>query len=65
MIKLYIVIYQYKGSETVNKRYRISKGQSEMDNPEKLTLAHNTKKNKQKRTQYVLDNTMRKQIQIT
>jgi hypothetical protein len=46
------------------------KGQSKMDNPEKLatlgTQRHKTTKNKAKiTTQYVLDTTIRKQTKIT
>ena len=47
---------------TLNKRQRIPKGQSKMDNPEKLPTQ--SKKNKNKK-QNVLDTTIYKQTQIT
>ena len=44
------------------KRQRIPKGQSKMDNPEKLQhRVHKTKKNETK-IQYALDTPIRKQI---
>ena len=47
-----------------NKRNRIPKGQSKMDNQEKLaTQGTQTKKNKAK-TQHNVDTTIRKQTQI-
>jgi len=50
-----------------NKCYRIPKGQSKMDNPEKLaTQGIQDEENQHKNsTQYVLDTTIRKHIQIT
>ena len=49
------------------KRKRIPKGQSTMDNPEKLAIQGKRDEEKQSKniTQYVLDTTMRKQTQIT
>ena len=47
-----------------NKRQRIPKGKSEMDNPEKLTTQVTQDENKNT-TQYVLYTTMRKQTQIS
>jgi hypothetical protein len=50
----------------INKRQRIPKGQSNMDRPEKLATGNQDEDNQTKYTiQYVLDNTMRKQAQIT
>ena len=52
----------------VNKRQIIQKGQSKMDNSEKLATyrANRTEKNQDKnKTQYALDTTIRKQTQIT
>ena len=51
----------------LNKRQRIPKGQSNMDNSEKLALWGTQDEEKQDKntTQYVLDTTMRKQTQIT
>ena len=44
-----------------NKPYRLPKGQTQMDNPEKLqNRVHKTKKNKTKHNIIVLDTTMRK-----
>ena len=48
----------------VGKSMRIPKGQSKMDNPEKLTAQDEEKKRKNT-TQYVLDITVHKQAQIT
>ena len=50
----------------VNNCQRIPKGQSQMDNSEKVATyrVHETKRNKAK-TQHVLDTTIRKQTQIT
>jgi hypothetical protein len=47
----------------VNKRLRIPKGQSKMDNPEKVATWGTTHEEKQSKytTQYVLDAAMRKQ----
>ena len=50
-------------TEYLNKRYKISKGQSKMDNPEKLAT-HSTQY-EENTTQYVLDTTIRKQTQTT
>jgi hypothetical protein len=55
-------------SYLLNDRKRIPKGQSKMDNPEKLaTLGTQDEKKRQNKitTPYVLDTTMRKQTQIT
>ena len=51
----------------INKHQRIMKGQSETDNPEKLTTQGTQDKDKQKKNTilYVLDTTMRKHTQIT
>ena len=61
-----IKITIFHKSMIINKRLRIRKGQSKIDNPEKLVtykcMVHNTKKNT---TQYVLDTAIRKQTQIT
>ena len=44
-----------------NKRQRIPKGQSKMDNTEKLTIfTQDEDKQNKNTTQYVLDNTLRK-----
>jgi hypothetical protein len=50
-----------------NKRYRILKGQSILDNPEKLATLGTQDKEKQNKntTQYVLYTTICKQTQIT
>ena len=50
-----------------NKRQRIPKGQSTIDNPEKLATLGTQDEVKQNKntTQYVLDTTMRKQTQTT
>ena len=50
-----------------NKRQRIPKEQSKMDNPEKLATQGKQEEEKQNKntTQYVLDTTIRKQTQIT
>ena len=50
-----------------NKRQRIPKGQYKMNNPEKLAIQGTQDKDKQNKntTQYVLNTTIRKQIQIT
>ena len=52
---------------SVNKRYRIQKGQSKMDNSEKMASSgtqDEDKKNKNT-TQYILDINIRKQTQIS
>ena len=51
----------------INKRQKIPKGQSKMDNPEKLATqgAQDEEKQHKNTTQYVLDTTVRKQTQIT
>ena len=51
----------------INKRQRIQKEQSKMDNPEKLATQDTQDEEKQSKhtTQYVLDTTMHKQTQIT
>ena len=51
----------------INKRQKIPKGQSNMDNPEKLATqgAQDEEKQHKNTTQYVLDTTVRKQTQIT
>ena len=56
-----------KPNKQVNKRQRISKGQSKKDNSEKLATQGTQDRDKQSKntTQYMLDTTMRKQIQIT
>jgi len=50
-----------------NKRYRIPKGQSKLNNPEKLATYGTQDEEKQTKniTQYVLDTTIRKQTQTT
>ena len=50
-----------------NKCQRIAKGQSKMDNPEKLATQGTQDEDKQNNntTQYLLDTTIRKQAQIT
>ena len=50
-----------------NKRYRTPKGQSNMDNPEKLATLGTQDEEKQNKntTQYMLATTMHKQTQIT
>jgi hypothetical protein len=48
-----------------NKRWRITKGQSKINIPEKLaTQVTQDEKKTQNTTQYVFDTTMRKQTQI-
>ena len=49
------------------KRQRIPKGQSEMDNPEKLATQGTQDEEKQNKntTQYALDGTIRKQTKMT
>jgi hypothetical protein len=49
-----------------NKRWRITKGQSTIDIPEKLAtqVIQDENKSKKNTTQYVFDTTMRKQTQI-
>ena len=52
----------------INKRQRTQKGQSIMDNPQKLatqSTQDEAKKSKKNTTQYVLDTIIRKQTQIT
>ena len=52
----------------INKRQRTQKGQSIMDNPQKLatqSTQDEAKKAKKNTTQYVLDTIIRKQTQIT
>ena len=51
----------------INKRQTIPKGQSKMDNPEKLATYGTQDEDKQNKntTQYVLDTTIHKQTQIT
>ena len=51
----------------INKRQRISMGQSQMDNPEKLATqgAQDDEKQKKNTTQYALDITIRQQTQIS
>ena len=53
--------------QTTNKRLRKPKGQSKMDNPEKLATKRRQEEEKQSKdaTQYVLDTTIRKQAQTT
>ena len=53
--------------ETVNKRQRIPKGQSQIDNPEKLEtqIIQDEEKQNKKTTQYLLDITICNQRQIT
>ena len=48
----------------LNKRKKILKGQSKMNNPKKLATNGTQDENKNT-TQYVLDSTIRKQTQIT
>jgi hypothetical protein len=54
-------------TKTINTRKRIPKGQSKMDNPEKLAIQATQDEQKQNKntTQYVLDTTIRKQTQTT
>ena len=54
---LYVIFDLY----TVNKRYKIPKGQSKKDNREKLA----TQNTQDEEKQYVLDTNIRKQTQIT
>ena len=51
----------------INKRQRTQKGQSIMDNPQKLATqsTQDEAKKAKKTTQYVLDTIIRKQTQIT
>ena len=51
----------------INKRQKISMGQSQMDNPEKLATqgAQDDEKQKKNTTQYALDITIRQQTQIS
>ena len=51
----------------IYKRQRIPKGQSKMDNPEKLATygTHDEEKQNKNTTQYALDTTMRKQTQLS
>ena len=51
----------------INKRQRIPKGKTNMDNPEKLVTQGTKCERKQNKntTQYVSDTTLRKQTQIT
>ena len=62
-IDIYISQTDNKG---LNKRYRIQKGQSKMDNLEKLATQGTQDEDKQNKNtiQYVLDTTMFKQTQI-
>ena len=53
-------IKQKYPEKQVNERQRIPKGQSKMDNPEKMATQV-TQYEGEKTTQYVLDTTMRKQ----
>ena len=57
----------YNPEKLTNKRQRIPKWQSKMDNPEKLTTKGTQDEDEQNKntTQYVLNTTMRKQIQVT
>ena len=59
--------YLYHSFCRINKHYRIPKGQSKMDNPEKLATYGTQDKEKQNKytTQCALDTTKRKQTQIT
>ena len=59
----YQVKRQSRMSILHNKLYRIPNGQSKVDNPEKQDEDRTNKK--QKKTQYELDTTKRKQTQIT
>ena len=56
----------YLKRQIINKRYRIPKGQSKMDNPEKLATqgTQDEKKQNKNTTQYVLHITIRKQTQV-
>lgn len=53
--------------QSINKRKRIPKGRSKMDNPAKLVTWDTQEEDKQSNntTQYVLNNTLRLQTQIT
>ena len=65
VVMVYMQFYQFES--TINKRLRIPKGQSKMDNPEKLTIQgtqDEEKRNKNTR-QYVLDTTIYKETQLT
>jgi len=56
-------LYSVGKSKYSNKRQRTPKGQSKMDNPEKLATQDEEKQNKNT-TQYDMDTTMRKQTHI-
>ena len=58
-------INMQRDSRTVNKSQRIPKGQSKIDNQEKLATQGTQDEEKQNITQYVEDTTIRKQTQIT
>ena len=53
--------------DEVNKRQRIPKGPSKMENPKKMATQGTQDKDKQSNntTQYVLDTTIHKQTQLT
>ena len=59
-------MHNIKG-RSLDKRWRIPKGQSNKDNPEKPALQGTQDEEKQHKntTQYVLDTTIRKQTHIT
>ena len=49
----------------LNKRQKIPNGQSKMDNPDKLARYGTQDTQSKNTTQFVLNNTIRKQTQIT
>ena len=63
----FIKCRKYFTLNLINKRQRILKGQTRMDNPEKLEKqgTQDTEKQNKNMTQYVLDSTTHKQTQIT
>ena len=57
------ICIEYNENRNINKRQRTIKGQSKMDNPEKLATYLYTRQRQTDKTttQYVLDTTMHKQ----
>ena len=66
LIQYSVLILNLYGFNYVNKRQRIPKGQSKMDNPDKLATQATQDKDKQNKntTQYVLDTLICKQTKI-
>ena len=66
---MYTVIFYFRNTfcDNLNKRQRIPKGHPKKGNPEKLATQGTKDEEKQNKiiTQYVLDNTIHKQTQIT